>query len=171
LLQHPQLADGVPLRIRDSRPKKDWWVLRSTGRAERGTILPMSTFQLPADELEYVVLAKLWELGTASVRDVYGQLDTPEPLVYTTIAKVIDRLRGKGLIQRNREGKAFVYRARIAPEEVERARAEDAVSRLLGPSPHSAVAALVDAVDAVDPKLLDELERAVAAHRRSKRGT
>jgi hypothetical protein len=32
------------------------------------------------------------------------------------------------------------------------------------------VAALVDAVDAVDPKLLDELERAVTAHRRSKRG-
>jgi predicted transcriptional regulator len=131
----------------------------------------MSTFQLPADELEYVVLAKLWELGTASVRDVYAQLDTPEPLVYTTIAKVIDRLRGKGLIQRNREGKAFVYRARIAPQEVERARAEDAVSRLLGPSPRSAVAALVDAVDAVDPRLLDELERAVTAHRRSKRGT
>jgi predicted transcriptional regulator len=131
----------------------------------------MSTFQLPADELEYVVLAKLWELGTASVREVYGQLDTPEPLVYTTIAKVIDRLRGKGLIQRNREGKAFVYRAKIAPQEVERARAEDAVSRLLGPSPHSAVAALVDAVDAVDPKLLDELERAVTAHRRAKRGT
>jgi predicted transcriptional regulator len=133
--------------------------------------LPMSSFQLPADELEYVVLAKLWELGTASVRDVYAQLDTPAPLVYTTIAKVIDRLRGKGLIQRNREGKAFVYRARIAPQEVERARAEDAVSRLLGPSPRSAVAALVDAVDAVDPRLLDELERAVTAHRRSKRGT
>jgi predicted transcriptional regulator len=90
--------------------------------------------------------------------------------VYTTIAKVIDRLRGKGLIQRERNGKAFVYRARIAPEEVERARAQDAISRLLGPTPRAAVAALVDAVDAVDPKLLDELERAVTAHRRSKRG-
>src|SRR5271155_5110954 len=60
----------------------------------------MQTFLLPADELEYVVLTKLWELGTASVRDVHGQLGKPEGLVYTTIAKVIDRLRGKGLIQR-----------------------------------------------------------------------
>jgi hypothetical protein len=33
------------------------------------------------------------------------------------------------------------------------------------------VAALVDAVDAVDPKLLDELERIVLARRRSKDGT
>ncbi len=131
----------------------------------------VKSFLLPADELEYVVLTKLWELGTASVRDLHAQLDKPEGLVYTTIAKVIDRLRGKGLIQRERHGKAFVYCARIAPENVQRARAQDAVSRLLGATPHAAVAALVDAVDAVDPKLLDELEHAVAAHRRSKRGT
>ena len=131
----------------------------------------MQTFLLPADELEYLVLTKLWQLGTASVRDLHGQIDRPEGLVYTTIAKVIDRLRGKGLIQRERHGKAFVYRARVARESVERARAQDAISRLLGPAPRAAVAALVDAVDAVDPNLLDELERAVAAHRRSKRGT
>jgi predicted transcriptional regulator len=130
----------------------------------------VQTFLLPADELEYLVLTKLWQLGTASVRDLHGQIDRPEGLVYTTIAKVIDRLRGKGLIQRERHGKAFVYRARVARESVERARAQDAISRLLGPAPRAAVAALVDAVDAVDPKLLDELERAVAAHRRSKRG-
>jgi predicted transcriptional regulator len=131
----------------------------------------VQTFLLPADELEYLVLTKLWQLGTASVRDLHGQIAKPEGLVYTTIAKVIDRLRGKGLIQRERHGKAFVYRARVARESVERARAQDAISRLLGPTPRAAVAALVDAVDAVDPKLLDELERAVAAHRRSKRGT
>jgi len=131
----------------------------------------VQTFLLPADELEYLVLTKLWQLGTASVRDLHGQIDRPEGLVYTTIAKVIDRLRGKGLIQRERHGKAFLYRARVARESVERARAQDAISRLLGPAPRAAVAALVDAVDAVDPKLLDELERAVAAHRRSKRGT
>ena len=68
----------------------------------------MSPFLLPADELEYAVLTKLWELGTASVRDVHGLLGEPEGLVYTTIAKVIDRLRGKGLIERERHGRAFV---------------------------------------------------------------
>lgn len=131
----------------------------------------MQAFRLPADELEYAVLGQLWEFGTASVREIHGELGRREGLVYTTIAKVIDRLRGKGLIERERHGKAFVYRARIAPEEVERARAQDAVSRLLGPTPRAAVAALVDAVDAVDPRLLDELERAVSAHRRARRGT
>ena len=130
----------------------------------------MASFQLPADALEYVVLTQLWELGAASVRDVHEVLAKPQGPVYTTIGKVIDRLYGKGLIQRERHGQAFVYRARIPRTEVERARAQAAVSRLLGPAPRGAMAALVDAVEAVNPKLLDELERAVAAHRRSKRG-
>jgi predicted transcriptional regulator len=131
----------------------------------------MTSFRLPADDLEYCVLATLWKLGSASVRDLHELSGRPEGLVYTTTAKVIDRLRAKGLIERQRNGKFFVYRSTIAPEEVERARAVAAITRLLGPKPHAAMAALVDAVDAVDPGLLDELERAVAAQRRSKHGT
>ncbi len=130
----------------------------------------MKLFRLPADELEYAVLAKLWELGNASVRELHDKLGGPQGLVYTTTAKVVDRLRDKGLIQRQPRGNAFVYRPRVAREEVERARARNAVGRLLGSSPRAAVAALVEAVDAVDPALLDELERAVAARRRSKHG-
>ena len=79
----------------------------------------------------------------------------------------------RDLIERHTSGKAFIYSPRVAREEVENARAHKAVSRLFGstPAPHAAVAALVDAVDAVDPKLLDELERIVLARRRSKDGT
>ncbi len=82
----------------------------------------MTAFRLPADDLEYAVLRQLWELGAASVRELHDTLGRDEGLVYTTIAKVVDRLRDKGLIQRRRRGPAFVYRARAAPEEVERAR-------------------------------------------------
>jgi len=130
----------------------------------------MSSFVLPADELEYAVLSKVWELGSASVRDVSAGLGRREHLAYTTIAKVIDRLHGKGLIQRERHGKAFLYVAKVPRERVERARAEHVVRRLLGVAPHAAVASLVGAVEAVDPELLKTLEQAVAAHRRAKRG-
>src|ERR1700719_3317893 len=130
----------------------------------------MKPFRLPSDDLEYDILAKLWELGVGAVRELHEQLGQREGLVYTTTAKVVDRLREKGLIERQPRGRAFIYRPRVAREEVEGARARKAVSRLFGAAPHAAVAALVDAVDAVDPKLLDELERAVAARRRSKRG-
>ena len=132
----------------------------------------MTQFRLPSDDLEYDILGKLWELGVGSVRELHEQLGQRDGLVYTTTAKVVDRLREKGLIERQPRGRAFIYRPRVAREEVENARARKAVDRLFGaaPAPHAAVAALVDAVDAVDPKLLDELERIVIARRRSKDG-
>lgn len=130
----------------------------------------MASFRLPADELEYAVLQQLWQLGSASVRELHDRLGGRQGLVYTTTAKVVDRLREKSLIQRQRRGNAFVYRPRVAPEEVERARARTAVSRLLGATPRAAVAALVEAVDDADPALLEELERAVLERRRKKHG-
>ena len=54
----------------------------------------MLRFRLPADDLEYAVLRSLWELRKASVRDLHDRVGAPEGLVYTTTAKVVDRLRG-----------------------------------------------------------------------------
>ncbi len=131
----------------------------------------MIPFRLPADELEYAVLVEIWRRGSASVRQLHESLGVPANLVYTTTAKVVDRLREKGLIRRQRQGQAFVYRPRIAAEEVERARARSTVTRLLGSTPRAAVATLVEAVESLDPGLLEELERAVAERRRTTRGT
>jgi len=127
--------------------------------------------RLPGGDLEYAVLANLWDIGTASARDIHRQVGEPAGLVYTTTAKVLDRLHDKGLVTRERRGKAFSYRARIARAVVDQARARTALSRLFGSRPHAAVATLVEAVESIDPKLLDELERAVAARRRSRHGT
>jgi predicted transcriptional regulator len=129
----------------------------------------MNDFRLPSDELEYDILAKLWELGKGTVRELHDQLGQ-EKLAYWTTAKVVERLRAKGLIERYLSGYLYIYRPRVAREEVEGARARKAVSKLFGAAPHAAVAALVDAVDAVDPNLLDELERLVIARRRAKDG-
>ena len=125
----------------------------------------------PGGELEYAVLAQLWELGFASARELHGRVGEPDGLVYTTTAKVLDRLHAKGLVTRERVGKAFVYRPAIPRDTVERARATAMLRRLLGPEPLPAIATLVAAVESVDPELLDELARAVAARRRSRRGS
>src|SRR5215469_4537929 len=128
-------------------------------------------FRLPGGDLEYAVLAKLWELGSATARDIHTQVGEPAKLVYTTTAKVLDRLHAKHLVGRERKGMAFIYRPRAARAAVEAARARAFLTRLLGPTPRSAAATLVDAVESLDPKLLDELAEAIAARRRSRHGT
>lgn len=131
----------------------------------------MKPFRLPGGNLEYAVLSKVWELGTASAREIHARIGEPAGLVYTTIAKVLDRLCEKGLVARKRRGKAFAYSAKIPREIVDRERARTALSHLLGSAPIAAVANLVEAAESLDPRLLDELERAVAARRRSHHGT
>src|SRR5260370_28647373 len=131
----------------------------------------MKRLRLPGGDLEYAVLAKLWELGAASERDIHCHVGAPTGLVYTTTAKVLDRLHEKGLVSRERRGKAFSYRARIARDVVDQARARTALSRLLGSRPHAAVATLVEAVGSLDPKLLGQAERGGASRRRARHGT
>lgn len=127
--------------------------------------------RLPGGELEYAVLFSVCELGVASGRDVYLQVGEADGLAYTTIAKVLDRLHAKGLVTRRRKGIAFVYRPRIARSVIEFARARVSLTKLLRSAPRPAVATLVEAIESLDPELLDELERAVAARRGQRDGS
>jgi predicted transcriptional regulator len=124
---------------------------------------------LPGGELETRTLDSLWELGKASAREVHARIGEPSGLAYTTIATVLDRLNAKGLVRREREGKAFVYYPKVRKDVLERARAKDVLTRLLGSDQKPAIAALVDAVESIDPELLDELARQVAVRRRTRR--
>ncbi|WP_329742189.1 BlaI/MecI/CopY family transcriptional regulator [Dyella sp. A6] len=130
----------------------------------------MSRYSLPADDLEYAVLSSLWALGTASVRDLHERVGVPAGYVYTTTAKVVDRLREKRLVERRRDNSAFVYRPTVERAEVERVRARQLMGRFLGPEPQAAVAALVDAVGEIDPDLLEQFEQAIRDRKALDRG-
>lgn len=131
----------------------------------------MKTPKLPGGELETAVLAAVWDLKEASAREIHDRVGAGAGLVYTTIAKVLDRLLAKRLVTRLRVGKAFIYRPAVAREIVDRARATVSVRKLFGDDPQPALAALVDAVETLDPDLLDQLGRAVARRRRSRSGS
>ena len=121
-------------------------------------------------EQEHVVLQAVAALGPCTVRQVFERVGQPEGLAYTTLATVLERLFGKGVVTRELEGKAFVYRATRKTGALERGRAQSLVRKLLGPGPSPAVASLVDAVESVDPALLDRLAEEVA-RRRGRRGS
>ena len=123
---------------------------------------------VPGGNLEYAVLVALWDLKQGSAREIYSRVGEPNGLVYTTVAKVLDRLLAKKLVVRERKGMAFTYRPRVSREIVERARARRSLAGLFGAEPRPAMAALVEAVESLDPDLLDELESAVKRRRRSR---
>jgi predicted transcriptional regulator len=84
----------------------------------------------------------------------------------------LDRLYKKGLLDRRKEGRAFIYSVRYTEAEVERTVAEDVLDRLLDSSlgrVEPVLATIVDRVTERDRELLDELERLVKAKRKSLR--
>ncbi|CAM3372239.1 BlaI/MecI/CopY family transcriptional regulator [Kibdelosporangium persicum] len=69
-------------------------------------------------DLESAVMAVLWESDEpVKVRDVLDNLDTGKKLAYTTVMTVMDNLYRKGWVQRELDGKAYLYQPAISREE------------------------------------------------------
>jgi predicted transcriptional regulator len=54
----------------------------------------------------------LWDAGDdwLTVRDVHERLSRGRDIAYTTVMTVLDRMSGKHLVEREREGRAWRYR-------------------------------------------------------------
>jgi predicted transcriptional regulator len=115
--------------------------------------------------LEERVMGVLWEGGPLPVRDVCRKLRGP---AYTTVMTTLDRLFKKGLLERDKQGVAFIYRAALTREEYERRVVDAAVAGLLERSPESVLAGFVDTAARVDEGNLKRLERLIAERRRKR---
>jgi BlaI family penicillinase repressor len=72
--------------------------------------------------LELECMNALWPRGEATVRDIQQALVATRPRAYTTIMTILDRLAQKGIVERRKAGRAWVYRANVS-EEAARSRA------------------------------------------------
>jgi len=80
----------------------------------------------------------LWEQGESSVHDVIEKVG--RPLAYTTVMTTLDRLYKKGLLNRHKSDRAFLYRTRHTRLEWEQKRAGEFVAGYLN-GPQAAGAA------------------------------
>ena len=67
--------------------------------------------------LELACMNALWPIGEASVRDIRAQMYAARPRAYTTIMTIMDRLARKGIVERRRVGRAWLYRPNLSAEE------------------------------------------------------
>ncbi len=132
----------------------------------RGFKSPSETFLDSLGKLERAVMAEVWRLGEATVRDVWLKFE--ERIAYTTVMTTLDRLYKKNLLGRTKEGRAFIYAPKLSPEEFERSFAGEVIGSLFDKgSIEPVLACIVDAVSDRDRVMLDELERLVQEKRRA----
>jgi predicted transcriptional regulator len=90
-----------------------------------GRVIPMARDRSSIDtggmsrlgSLERAVMETLWSAGQPlSARQVHDALPTPD-LALTTVLTVLHRLGGKGLVDRERHGRAHLYQAVATRED------------------------------------------------------
>ncbi len=93
--------------------------------------------KLAAGELENQVLQALWTSDRPMTPgDVHEAIGDERGLAYTTVMTILVRLWQKGLLDRERLGRAFAYR----PRETREARAASRMSEVLATAGDSQVA-------------------------------
>ena len=121
----------------------------------------------PPDQLghlESLIMDVIWSRGDSNVKDVVEQLE--RPLAYTTVMTTLDRLFKKGMLDRRKAERAFIYAPRFTKPEWERQRAGQLVAGFLaGPTGDLLISCLLDQVSR-DPSALDELERKIQIKRK-----
>ena len=83
---------------------------------------------------ELEILAVLWEIGPATVRDVQGALEARRPTGYTTVLKLLQIMTEKGLVRRDVRERAHVYAPKLPREKTEQQIVGDLLDRAFGGS-------------------------------------
>jgi len=133
----------------------------------RGFRRPREVASLALGRLERQVLDETWRSGEVTVREVYTAFG--ENVAYTTLMTTLDRLYKKKLLQRRKDGRAFLYSPAVSRAEFEHGIREDVIDGLLGRGAEGVepvLACIVDAVSERDRELLDELDRLIKQKRR-----
>ena len=73
-------------------------------------------YAIQMSELEQEVMDIIWNLKEAQIRDVQEKMQTKKNLAYTTIATIFSRLEHKGLLTKNIQGSAYLYKPKISKE-------------------------------------------------------
>jgi len=116
-------------------------------RRQNETSLALPT----ASELD--VLAVLWKLGTATVREVHDEMGKDHR--YTTTLKTMQLMTEKGLLKRSERFGSHVYEASVPREQTQREIAADLLKRAFGGSARSLLMGALTAQPASHEELED----------------
>lgn len=95
--------------------------------------------------LELDCMTALWLLGEGTVREIRETLAPRRPRAYTTIMTIMDRLTQKGIVERQRTGRAWKYRANLSKEDARAHAVAQVIENFFGGSMEELLAQMTDA--------------------------
>ena len=119
---------------------------------------------LPLGDLELQVMEHLWSSGQADVRSTHEALGGQHSRKLNTVQSTLDRLFRKGLLDRKKISRAFVYSAKVDRESLLLGSMQS-IADTLGEVDRGALLASFLELHGEDDAELDRLQALINAHR------
>ena len=116
-------------------------------------------------DLQLRILQILWARGEASVGSVHEELQGERKIAYTTVATMLRKMEGRGLVTHREEGRAYIYAPEVSADEVSQSVGDHLVQRLFQGSLAGAVSHLLS-TRKVSRAELDELAKVIQQAKR-----
>lgn len=84
---------------------------------------------------ELEVARTVWELGQATVGQVFESISQQKEIDYSTVQTYLRRLEAKGYLKTRRHGRNKIYCPRVGAGQVVRETVDDLLERLFGGEP------------------------------------
>lgn len=126
--------------------------------------------QLSLGPLETEILEIVWQLGSATVKEVHDRIlaDPDRELAYTSVTTILRRLTQKGWLACDKAERAFIWRPLISQEQAQALKAQEQLNQFLAVGNPDIVAAFADSLDAASVEQLDAIAQRLKAIRQAR---
>ena len=88
---------------------------------------------------ELRIMKVVWEIGSATVKDVYAVLSKRKKIAYTTILTMMGILESKGVLTHTKSGRAFSYRPILSKRQAMHNQIHDVLERFFDGNPQKLI--------------------------------
>jgi len=114
-------------------------------------------------DLQLAVMKALWQIGEGTVADVLAVLASQHrELAPTTVATLLQRLSKQGWVKHRKNGRQFLYRAKVSQKDAAKSVLQRVLSSFFGGRVSALTAELLES-EQVSPDELKELRRLIKA--------
>jgi predicted transcriptional regulator len=126
--------------------------------------------QMSLGPLEAEILSIVWELSSATVKDVHDRIlvDPNRELAYTSVTTVLRRLTEKGWLACDKQGKAFYWRPLLTKQQADVIKAHDQLQRFLAVGNPDVIAAFADSLDQAASDQISAIAKRIQAAREAR---
>ena len=127
--------------------------------------------QISLGPLETEILNIVWELGSATVKDVHERIlaDPDRELAYASVTTVLNRLTKKGWLKCQKQSRAFSWQPRVSRQQAQAIKSYDQLNRFLSISNPDIVASFADSLDTASLEQLEAIASRLEAVRRQRK--